>query len=607
MRQGVITPRQSAPPLQDIAAGLAAHGRYGDTELLHVNRAELEMLESMSPGGLTINPVTGQKEAFLPFLIPLFASFLPGMLGLSGTSALLAGAAASGLGTWAATGDFKKGLTSGLLGFGLGSLGSLASGAKGMTAAANAAKTAKTAASVGSGLAKGADMASKIAYGQQGLASMAGMGASAPGVMANAAPALTNAATNTAARAAQNGMMSPSMMAKLGEQRGFMSGIANSPAAQGMRTIMTNPVGALKTAASHPFRVGLPLAASAYLGMQPGQMEQIMGSSSSTGAPKDRPSGGYQPRPRTVTPYGGDYTRYGEVPGEHMFFTEQPPTTYTPPSMPGGILPMQPIQLAGGGIARGMGSRPVRGPGGPTEDKIPALLSNGEYVFSAKAVKNMGSGSTERGFKALDALHRRARKKPIKMANGGAVEGISKRTSNVEYTSPGAPIAEPVAPRVRISSDGFRVEPSPPATERLAPPTIATRERPPKTRQRRGLRGSSLDNADELLSRIVPRADILTAPYDAHPQAVISRNNKGVLAFRAPTEDNPYPVYIDVVRIPKGITTRAQEGYTLPPLGNAQAVVARERRRQRRDRDAEREGAISRFNLFLDRLIGTEE
>jgi len=45
------------------------------------------------------------------------------------------------------------------------------------------------------------------------------------------------------------------------------------------------------------------------------------------------------------------------------------------------------IGLALGGLEkRGM----VRGPGGPKDDKIPAMLSNGEFVFTAKAVDNAG-------------------------------------------------------------------------------------------------------------------------------------------------------------------------------------------------------------------------
>jgi hypothetical protein len=45
------------------------------------------------------------------------------------------------------------------------------------------------------------------------------------------------------------------------------------------------------------------------------------------------------------------------------------------------------VGLALGGLEkRGM----VYGPGGPKDDKIPAMLSNGEFVFTAKAVDNAG-------------------------------------------------------------------------------------------------------------------------------------------------------------------------------------------------------------------------
>jgi hypothetical protein len=32
----------------------------------------------------------------------------------------------------------------------------------------------------------------------------------------------------------------------------------------------------------------------------------------------------------------------------------------------------------------------IDGPGGPKDDKIPAMLSDGEFVFTAKAVENAG-------------------------------------------------------------------------------------------------------------------------------------------------------------------------------------------------------------------------
>ena len=110
------------PPLQRTANQLSDYGRFGDSTLVHMNPAEVSGLAAMSPTGeLTINPVTGQPEAFLPFLAPIFGSLMGGAA-LGGTWLGTAGASAlgSGLATWAATGDFEKGLISGVTGFGLG-------------------------------------------------------------------------------------------------------------------------------------------------------------------------------------------------------------------------------------------------------------------------------------------------------------------------------------------------------------------------------------------------------------------------------------------------------------------------------------------------------
>jgi len=130
------------PPLKHVADQLSKHGRYGDTMLVHMNPREVAGIASLVPGGkLTINPVTGQPEAFLPFLVPILGSMLgsaaagAGMLGGLGT---LAGSAiGSGLATTLATGDLEQGLISGITGFGLGSalqgLGAAAEGAGAIT------------------------------------------------------------------------------------------------------------------------------------------------------------------------------------------------------------------------------------------------------------------------------------------------------------------------------------------------------------------------------------------------------------------------------------------------------------------------------------------
>lgn len=122
------------PPMQGIANQMAQQGRYGDSMLVHMNPIEVQGIASLSPtGSLTTNPVTGQPEAFLPFLAPLLGSFLGssfltgagagalgGLIGSAGLSSAAAGAIGSGLATTAVTGDLKKGLISGLTGYGVG-------------------------------------------------------------------------------------------------------------------------------------------------------------------------------------------------------------------------------------------------------------------------------------------------------------------------------------------------------------------------------------------------------------------------------------------------------------------------------------------------------
>ena len=118
-------------PMQGMAEQMATHGRYGDSMLVHMNPVEVQGLASLSPTGeLTRNPMTGQPEAFLPFLIPLLGSMggsamaggaLATSLGLGSLGATAMGAIGSGLATTAVTGDLKQGVMAGITGYGLGS------------------------------------------------------------------------------------------------------------------------------------------------------------------------------------------------------------------------------------------------------------------------------------------------------------------------------------------------------------------------------------------------------------------------------------------------------------------------------------------------------
>ncbi len=75
-------------------------------------------------------------------------------------------------------------------------------------------------------------------------------------------------------------------------------------------------------------------------------------------------------------------------------------------------IPRMPVAAAEGGImALEMGGTTyprkqghIKGPGTGTSDSIPALLSDGEFVFTAKSVRNLGNGSRRKGAKRLYAM-----------------------------------------------------------------------------------------------------------------------------------------------------------------------------------------------------------
>ena len=108
---------QQAPfPMQPMAEEMARQGRFGDSMLVHMNPIEVEGLASLSPTGeLTINPETGQPEAFLPILAAIASSI--------GGSALATG-----------IGGFLTGIGAGGIGAGLTSLGGLGGGLVGKAA-----------------------------------------------------------------------------------------------------------------------------------------------------------------------------------------------------------------------------------------------------------------------------------------------------------------------------------------------------------------------------------------------------------------------------------------------------------------------------------------
>ena len=79
----------------------------------------------------------------------------------------------------------------------------------------------------------------------------------------------------------------------------------------------------------------------------------------------------------------------------------------------------QPRRMAKGGDAQMTSfprkNGPINGPGTGTSDDIPAMLSDGEFVFTARAVRNAGGGSRRKGAARMYKL--------MKKLEGGAVKG----------------------------------------------------------------------------------------------------------------------------------------------------------------------------------------
>lgn len=89
----------------------------------------------------------------------------------------------------------------------------------------------------------------------------------------------------------------------------------------------------------------------------------------------------------------------------------QVPRTY---AQGGAVNPMAPRPFKHGGethYPRKTG--PINGPGTGTSDSIPAMLSDGEFVMTAKAVRNAGGGSRRKGARRMYKL--------MKMLEGGEV------------------------------------------------------------------------------------------------------------------------------------------------------------------------------------------
>ena len=137
--------------------------------------------------------------------------------------------------------------------------------------------------------------------------------------------------------------------------------------------------------------------------------DAVGGEGGGAGGVLDRGTGYIVPRyTRTRSGLGDDPFSYGQRSGELLFFDEGA----EPAMAEGGEVDDDMVShliayRKGGGHA---GPGPVKGIGSGQEDKIPAWLSDGEYVWSAQDVADLGDGSTDEGVRRLDRMRQMVRR-----------------------------------------------------------------------------------------------------------------------------------------------------------------------------------------------------
>jgi hypothetical protein len=111
--------------------------------------------------------------------------------------------------------------------------------------------------------------------------------------------------------------------------------------------------------------------------------------------------------------YGGGSTTYAANPYNNMYSAGLANTTTYQGNPYDNIYsssaaPYPTARLAAGGIASledfPRKNGPIDGPGTGTSDSVPAMLSDGEFVFTARAVRAMGQGSRRKGAKRMYKL-----------------------------------------------------------------------------------------------------------------------------------------------------------------------------------------------------------
>jgi hypothetical protein len=457
----------SMPPEGFAQGGIASLGRNGDTMLAHITPDEAAMLRRRGGSG-SINPATGLPEFFslkgvfkkLGSAVKKFASSTvgkivigaalfyfsagtaTGLLGGFGSAAVAAGQGfIAGAGTnLLAGGNLKDSLKAGAKGaLTAGALNGITQGASAFKAIPKAVpaevrdvvagvKPGETAAFPVEAPTKlpSTPLASQVSTGVQTpvaappstftspyktLSSPGGISLTGPNFGVATAPSAVTTAGAAGSSTPPTGFFGNVKAAiNPNDDVGIMKGLnrafnPNEIKAAGITRAEKAYIDTLRTKGSEV------LAQKAYDAAMPGMIQQyaplVAGGLGIMGL-----AGGFEEE-KVTPPEGFEDFMSGSAgqrlldkdPSYRINYGGVNTTSTTPQYAPYGYIPPR-AAAKGGSMNKDFPRKngPINGPGTGTSDDVPAMLSDGEFVFTAKAVRAMGNGSRRAGAKRMYAM-----------------------------------------------------------------------------------------------------------------------------------------------------------------------------------------------------------
>ena len=414
----------------DVANRMARMGRNGDTELAHVNRDEIidrnmardprirnAMAEVFQENDLdmarytvgnaanSINPYTGQREFFLkgiikgvknivkmaaPIVIPLVANALfPGM------GAIASGFLGSGISSLAMGGNFKDSMKAGVMG---GIMGGVSQGFRNMKADKGFFSGEGQSGRKGFKFFDRSSNPVETFLGKEPI----NANATADKLLDSTDPTPIDTSTSgnffkTETTPAKDAVAGEYNLATAGDRLKEM-GIVN-PSLEERRSFVYSPdnpgyEAAVKGVESK-YKVVPTVGAALGLGYLTGGFDQIPANK------LDDPYDQASPSQKLLAANPEKYTTGAAgAPTYRSLYDVMVPSVRAP------IYPqyVEPVQsVAHGGEMQNFPRRTgyVGGAGTETSDSIPAMLSDGEFVMNAKAVRGAGNGSRQQGVRKM--------------------------------------------------------------------------------------------------------------------------------------------------------------------------------------------------------------